>query len=97
MKKEEIRKIIIQEIKKRLKADGNVVVEIGDETIPIGGVANFDSYNGVEVTVAIKDKLKCSFDDIVTIFQNKDGIPLSMNNIVDNLAGMLSTRGGKNE
>lgn len=66
--------VMTQEVLHQVRVmSGHVDDEINPTTVPIGGLAGFDSLNGVEVTMLLGAKLKCEISGDINLFVSEDG------------------------
>lgn len=71
---------------------GEEVPEIGDETCPMQDLADFDSLSAVEAVTQLSEKLSEELDP--TLFWNKDGTLLTVEEIVDRICQSIGVEEG---
>lgn len=83
MDKSEAVKIVCEVLAEIQSISGRAPTEMSGSTCPIGDLADFDSLNGVEATVALSRRVGVDLPDI-NAFVNKEGTkPRTVSEIAD--------------
>ena len=93
METKEIESMIVTVLREVQTISGREWIDLGPESRPVGDLDGFDSLSGVEVTVAIEQKLECKFES-ESIFTSDDGKrALNLKQISDRIANILASKG----
>ena len=93
METKEIESVIVAVLREVQTISEREWTDLGPESRPVGDLDGFDSLSGVEVTVAIEQKLECKFE-IESIFTSDDGKrALNLKQISDRISNMLASKG----
>ncbi|MDO8589244.1 MAG: acyl carrier protein [Armatimonadota bacterium] len=93
MQPREIESVIVAVLRDIQTTSGRQWTELNQESRPLGDLDGFDSLSGVEVTVAIEQKLGCKFDTD-SIFTSEDGKhALNLKQIGERICKMLGSKG----
>jgi acyl carrier protein len=93
METKEIESVIVAVLREVQTISGREWADLGPESRPVGDLDGFDSLSGVEVTVAIEQKLECKFE-IESIFTSDDGKrALNLKQISDRVSNILASKG----
>ena len=89
MTRNEVVKIVIEKVTEIQEISDREKVLISDNTIPIGGLPEFDSMNGVELAAMIDEDL--SIGDVGNLCASKDGErALTVGEIADRILEITS-------
>jgi hypothetical protein len=97
MSVEELTAILIDSLKQVQEMCGRPTQELTELDQPIGGLAGFDSLNGIEVTMLVATRLKCDIPGDVNLFVSEDGRrALTVKEIAGRMKKLLPTDGNRN-
>lgn len=88
----EVTEILAEVLAEIQELGGEEVPEIGDETCPMQDLADFDSLSAVEAVTQLSEKLSEELDP--TLFWNKDGTLLTVEEIVDRICQSIGVEEG---
>lgn len=88
----EVTEILAEVLAEIQELGGEEVPEIGDETCPMQDLADFDSLSAVEAVTQLSEKLSEELDP--TLFWNKDGTLLTVEEIVDQICQSIGVEEG---
>jgi len=92
METKEIESVIVAVLREVQTISGREWTDLGPESRPVGDLDGFDSLSGVEVTVAIEQRLECKFEK--SIFTSDDGTrALNLKQISDRVANIVGSKG----
>ncbi|HEY2414282.1 MAG TPA: hypothetical protein VGI40_18705 [Pirellulaceae bacterium] len=94
MSREEVQRVVIDCIKRVRSMGGYRDAEITADTVPLKDLKDFDSPNGVEVTVLLDVDLGGAFSDgVVSVFTSPDGRKaLSVKQITDSVLKLQAAK-----
>lgn len=70
---EKLVEIMLDLLKQVQEMSGRPSKELTETDAPIGGLAGFDSLNGIEVTILLASSLKCEIPGDANLFISEDG------------------------
>jgi acyl carrier protein len=85
---EEIRSALILAITEIQINSGHALIEITNETRPLGDLQDFDSLNAVEASTLLSEHLGCEITPDIGLFVGK-GEPLQICEIVENISEVI--------
>ena len=73
MSVDELVVILLEILKQVQEMSGRPIEDLTESDTPIGGLAGFDSLNGIEVTTLAAVRLNCEISGEVNLFVSEDG------------------------
>lgn len=90
MTREEMVELVIESLRESLRMSGReVICDVAEATVPIGGLRDFDSLNGIEVTQALEERLGVPLADSL-FMDDGGGRARSVGDVADHLMRLMS-------
>jgi len=91
MSVEELVVMLLEILREVQEMSGRPAEELAEGDTPIGGLAGFDSLNGIEVTTMLAARLKCEISGEVNLFISADGCrALTVREVAQRVKKLLS-------
>lgn len=89
---DDVRKVLVEVLVELQELGGEGMSEVGDETCPMQDLVDFDSLSAVEAVAQLSERLGEELEP--TLFWNKDGTPIKIEEIVDRICRTIGLEEG---